>query len=263
MPADDIQRDLDALNTSSSDANVPQSEDMQNDISTASDSIQADPSTQEQQAQAIIDRFLEWATDPRLAVLDTETTGLDAGDQVIEIGIVDAYGRTLMNQRIKPSVPIMPGAQDIHGISMADLEGCPTFDQVWPQLKEILWTYDVVIYNKEFDLARLCDSMDASMPGWFQGDGKASELLEAWWALCKRTGCAMQAYAPIHGQWHPYFGSYTWARLSDACADQSVDTSDLKPHHALSDAMATLRLIHAAAKLNPETLTWIGREDEG
>ncbi len=233
---DDIQRDLDYIATTTP--------------------------TPEQQAQAVVGQFMEWATNPRLAVLDTETTGLDLGDQVIEIGIVDAYGRTLMNQRVKPTIPVSAGAQQIHGISDDDLKDCPTFEQVWPQLKEILWNYDVVIYNRGFDMARLSDSMDATMPQWFQGDGGPSDELKAWWALEKRVGCVMDAYAPIYGHWSEWLGDYRWAKLAAACAERGVDTSDLQAHSALDDALATLRLIRAAAEIDPATLTWIGREDE-
>lgn len=221
--------------------------------------------TPEQQAQAVIDRFLDWATDPRLAVLDTETTGLGPGEQVIEIGMVDLEGRPLMNQRVRPTFPVPAGATAIHGITNEDLKDCPTFDQVWPRLWELLQTHRVVVYNGAFDFNRIADSLNAALPGWYQGDGGPSELLQAWNALIppmQRDGCVMEAYAPLHGEWNAWHGSYRWARLSAACAERGVDTSDLKAHSALDDARATLRLIRAAAQLTPEQLPWIGREDE-
>ncbi|MDO4246801.1 MAG: 3'-5' exonuclease [Deinococcus sp.] len=221
--------------------------------------------TPEQQAQAVIDRFLDWATDPRLAVLDTETTGLGPGEQVIEIGMVDANGRTLMNQRVRPTFPVPAEASAIHGITDEDLKGCPTFDQVWSRLWELLQTHRVVVYNGGFDFNRIADSLNATMPGWYQGDGGPSELLRAWNALIpsvQRDGCVMEAYAPVHGEWSAWHGSCRWARLSAACAERGVDTSDLKAHSALDDARATLRLIQATAELTPEGLPWIGREEE-
>ncbi|WP_414656726.1 exonuclease domain-containing protein [Deinococcus sp. VB343] len=213
-------------------------------------------------AQAVLDQFLNWATDPRLAVLDTETTGLHAGDQVIEIAMVDAYGRTLINQRVRPTFPVPAEATAIHGITDEDLKDCPTFDQIWPRLKELLWNHNVVIYNASYDLARMRDTLNATMPDWKQGESGPSEMLLAWRALCKRTECVMEAYAPIYGDWSSWHGSYRWARLSAACAERGVDTSDLKAHSALDDARATLRLIQATAELTPEGLPWIGREEE-
>lgn len=222
--------------------------------------------TPEQQAQAVLDRFLDWATDPRLAVLDTETTGLGAGDQVIEIAMVDAYGRTLIDQRVRPTFPVPADSTAIHGITDDDLNDCPTFDQIWPQLKELLWNYNVCIYNASYDLARIGDSLDATMPGWYmapEGVGH-SEPFKAWTALCRRIQdrCVMEAYAPVGGNWHPYWGNYSWVRLADACEARGVDTSDLKAHAALDDARATLRLIQGAAQLTPADLPWIGHEDE-
>ena len=57
-------------------------------------------------AADVIERFLDWATDPRLVILDTETTGFDG--EVIELGLVDADGRTLFDERFRPTCPIDP-----------------------------------------------------------------------------------------------------------------------------------------------------------
>lgn len=201
-----------------------------------------------------IERFLDWATDPKLAVLDTETTGLRG--EIIEVGIVDAWGRTLFDERLKPSCPVEAGALAVHGISNADLEGCPTLADVWPRLRQILASHRFVIYNAGFDVPRLADSLDASVPQWFEN----ADDLALYKRLAQEADCVMEAYAPIYGHWSDWHGSYRWAKLAHACAERRVDVSDLKPHGALDDARATLRLIQATAQLDPATLTWIGQE---
>ncbi|EDC5554827.1 DNA polymerase III subunit epsilon [Salmonella enterica] len=48
------------------------------------------------------------ALDP--VFLDTETTGLDAGAQALEIGLVNARGERIFETRLKPTVGIDPAA---------------------------------------------------------------------------------------------------------------------------------------------------------
>lgn len=193
--------------------------------------------------------FLDWATDPRLAVLDTETTDLHG--EVIELGIVDAWGRTLFNERIRPSCRIEPGAQAVHGITDADVQDCPTISAFWPRIRDILGSHRIVIYNKGFDVHRLSDSLDAAMPQWYahpSGQGYSDEY-KPFQAFCRSAECVMEAYAPIHGCWNDYWGSYRWAKLRDACIERGVQLDDLQAHSALGDALATLRLIQATAAL--------------
>ena len=53
----------------------------------------------------------------------------------------------------------------------------------------------------------------------------------------------MAPYAKFYGEWNDYHGSYRWQRLTAACAQQGIDTSDTTAHRALSDCVMTLRLI--------------------
>jgi hypothetical protein len=53
------------------------------------------------------------ALDP--VFLDTETTGLDAGAQALEIGLVNARGERIFETRLKPTVGIDPTAAAVHG----------------------------------------------------------------------------------------------------------------------------------------------------
>jgi DNA polymerase-3 subunit epsilon len=96
---------------------------------------------------------------PRIIVFDCETTGIDfAKDQVIELCIqhgLDAAARS-QTWRIKPAVPIAPAAQAIHGISMADLEGCAPFVAYADEIGRVLADADVIVgYNLSFDVEML------------------------------------------------------------------------------------------------------------
>ena len=95
----------------------------------------------------------------RVVVFDVETTGTDRrNDQVIELGVqlgldTTATGRTW---RFRPEVPIHPGAQAVHGISMADLEGCPVFRDCLDEVAAVFEQAEVIIgYNIAFDIDML------------------------------------------------------------------------------------------------------------
>mgnify|MGYP006445668973 CR=1 FL=1 len=76
--------------------------------------------------------------DANFVVLDTETTGLDHGDEIVEIAVVDAEGRTLLDERIRPSVPISPEAQAIHGITMESLADAPQWPDIAGKVRAVL-----------------------------------------------------------------------------------------------------------------------------
>jgi DNA polymerase-3 subunit epsilon len=95
----------------------------------------------------------------RVVVFDVETTGTDKRrDQVIELcvqfGCDDAPASRTW--RILPSVPIHPGAQAVHGISMDDLAGCPSFAAVADEIRQVFVEAEVLVgYNLAFDIDML------------------------------------------------------------------------------------------------------------
>lgn len=99
-----------------------------------------------------------------IAVGDIETTGLDQskGARIIEIALsVWAYNKTTGEkrklgkpylQRINPGIPIDPGAEAVHGISLAMLRGKPDWATVAPVVGKILSKVDLFIaHNAQFD----------------------------------------------------------------------------------------------------------------
>jgi DNA polymerase-3 subunit epsilon len=96
---------------------------------------------------------------PRIVVFDCETTGTDRlQDQVIELCVQHGLADEAPSQtwRIKPGVPIHPGAQAVHGIALADLEDCPPFAEVADAIAEVFAGADVIVgYNLAFDIDML------------------------------------------------------------------------------------------------------------
>ena len=95
----------------------------------------------------------------RIGGLDIETTGLhaDKGDRIIEIALLeyDLASKTLMDtyvQRIHPGRPIDPKAQEVHGISITDLVGCPSWEDVAEEVSRRLARLDLLVaHNMAFD----------------------------------------------------------------------------------------------------------------
>ena len=85
--------------------------------------------------------------------LDTETTGLSPPrDEILEIGILDDQGRTLVDSLVRPvNHKVWPGAQAIHGISATDVANAPTPDELRSGIIEAVKRRLVVIYNAVFD----------------------------------------------------------------------------------------------------------------
>jgi DNA polymerase III subunit epsilon len=96
------------------------------------------------------------ATFDRIIVFDCETTGIDfTKDQVIELCVQHGLDDSATSRvwRMKPSVPINPAAQAVHGISMADLEGCASFAAYADEVVEVFANAEVIIgYNLSFDI---------------------------------------------------------------------------------------------------------------
>lgn len=148
----------------------------------------------------------------RIIGLDTETTGLNAdkGDRIVEIAMITVEpvqkdGRLVLRvidrytQRINPQRAIGEKAQAVHGISIEDLVGMPTFDAVVDEIRKRLEdATHVVAHNMDFDASFLgaeFDRVGVSIPPieafctmtngrWATSSGKNPTLKE----LCFATG---------------------------------------------------------------------------
>ncbi len=99
--------------------------------------------------------------EPRIVVLDTETTGLEpaSGHRIIEIGCIEMLGRSITKRTfhhyVHPERDIDPGAQAVHGISLEDLVGKPKFADIADALITFISGANLVIHNAPFDVGFL------------------------------------------------------------------------------------------------------------
>lgn len=169
----------------------------------------------------------------KFVVLDTETTGIAYGSEIIEIAVIDQDGKPLVNTRVKPKNTIPADASAIHGIKGRDVEGAPEWTTVRALVREALTGQNIIIYNCEYDTKMLRST-----------DG-VHKLKDHQWDM-GRFFCAMLAYAEFAGDWNDYRESWRWHKLTSAMYQQNLPVGDA--HSALGDTKMTLALLHKMYK---------------
>jgi DNA polymerase-3 subunit epsilon len=169
--------------------------------------------------------------------LDTETTGIHASAEIVDIAVVDGTGTALLNTLVRPQGPIPVTATAIHNIGDAAVADAPTWSEIHGVLQELLCDRTVVVYNAEFD-ARMVSGCSERIGHRFP--------TSSW-------QCAMRGYAAFQGRPGRYPGEYRLHKL-----DVAVAHFGGKPgaHRALSDAAAcrlvVLGMASAPAINDPE-----------
>lgn len=178
------------------------------------------------------EKVREWARmllQDNFYVIDTETTGVGKADEVVQIGILNRDGQTVMETLVRPTCKIPAQVTAIHGISDADVLNAPTFLDLYVQLSSLLAGAPLVAYNMEFDWRLLVQSA---------GRYRLPLL---------RSGtqhCAMKQYARYKGQRRPD-GTFRYHKLSDAARQLRITVDNA--HSAVGDCRMTLALIHRMA----------------
>jgi DNA polymerase-3 subunit epsilon len=155
------------------------------------------------------------------AVIDVETTGLSAQtDRVLEIAVVrtDAHGEVLGELSTLVNARRPPAQTRVHGITAADLEGAPFFEDLLGELAYWLGGAVLVGHNVTFDIGFL-----------------RAELYRAGVMLPSVAMVCTQALAYQH---MPYLESH---RLPSCCAAIGYQHDD--HHTALGDARAARALL--------------------
>jgi DNA polymerase-3 subunit epsilon len=166
-------------------------------------------------------------------IVDTETTGLGSKDEVVQIGIIDSKGRTLLNTLVKPTIPVPSVVVRIHGLSDDKLVNASPFSDHYVTLSALLAGRTVLAYNIDFDWRMLVQSARVyGLPPFRTGE----------------RHCAMKAYAQFHGQFDLKRRTYSFQKLGEACRQQRLPV--VHAHDALSDARMTLALLRKMAEMS-------------
>jgi DNA polymerase-3 subunit epsilon len=157
-------------------------------------------------------------------ILDVETTGLDAKDVVIQIGIIDMDGNALLDSLVKPSLimEISTNVTNITGIDMKMLSNAPTLRQLHPEIQEIVRNKQVLVYNAGFAKKYLILS---SWQDGFQIEG--INLMDV-----------ANYYAMFQGK---------WIEERDACKIPLISTDDKS---VIGDCRATMNALSQMAQFD-------------
>lgn len=151
-------------------------------------------------------------------VVDTETTGLTADSEILQVSIIDGDGNTLFNSFVKPYIAeSWSESECIHHISPDMVKDAPYPHEIIPIIKGIYESaYTYIGYNSEFDMGKLHE--------WgLNFDGEVIDV--------------MKDFAPYYGEYSEYFKDYKYQKLT-TCAN--VFGYHFKPHDSLEDVKATL-----------------------
>jgi DNA polymerase III subunit epsilon len=165
-------------------------------------------------------------------IMDTETTGLYSGDEIVQLAVIDKTGAVLLDSLLRPTQPIPRIASSIHGITDAMVEGAPTFEELYNYLLLAIGGKRVAIYNATFDIAMLNQSDQ-----WHQmkRNPEWACLGYGGWKGLAVWEDVMGPYSAWCGDWSSYHGSYRWQRLPGG------------DHTALGDCRATLAVLRRMA----------------
>jgi DNA polymerase-3 subunit epsilon len=156
--------------------------------------------------------------DTPVAIIDFETTGLNAGvDRVVEVSVVRIEPKQkpelVLDTLINPQRQM--GATDIHGITEEDVADAPRFEEIAGNFVRDLYDCVIAAYNVYFDIGFL-----------------EYELDKAGLRYSPPYLCLMYM--------RPMIGLGNRCSLDDACRFHCIEYS--KKHQASADALAGARL---------------------
>ena len=144
--------------------------------------------------------FRRWCETDDWVVLDTETTRTGRRAEIIQIAVIDAGGRTLIDQTVDPAEPIKEKSREVHDIQDADVQRAPAWPEVHDRVAEVLNGRTVLAYNAPFDarvLRQTARRYRLSLP-------------PIHWS------CVMRAYASLAGEVDPSSTRTKYVTLAQA-----------------------------------------------
>jgi len=164
--------------------------------------------------------------------LDTETTGTGPNAEVIEVGVVDSEGEILYSSLVRPRGTIEPEAMRVHNIAPEQVATAPGWTEIWPGLRTVLEGKLVGVYNSDFDLRLIKQSLTRA---WLRWDLEDHSFF-----------CIMKLHARFVGEWDIKRSSYRWHSLDMAGRQAGIPLGNT--HRAVDDARLARALLRYIAE---------------
>lgn len=84
-------------------------------------------------------------------ILDTETTGLQKDDEVIELAIIDFTGKEIYHSMYEPQKDVHWAASKVSKLTKKKLIGSPKFMDEWSRIVELIDNKKLIAHNATFD----------------------------------------------------------------------------------------------------------------
>jgi DNA polymerase III subunit epsilon len=162
--------------------------------------------------------------------LDTETTGLEKQDEIVEISILDYDGSILFQSLVKPIGQIPDSATRIHGISNAEVKNSPSWPLNWIKIRNLLFGRVIAAYNAPFDMRLMQQTHNKYRLNWRE----SFEWLDV-----------MALFSRYRGIWDPYRKSMRLFSLEDAGNFFKINLPNA--HRSSADALLTRAVLHSMA----------------
>lgn len=165
--------------------------------------------------------------------LDTETTGIREGAEIVDIAVVSSDGKIKFESLVQPKGLIPEESTKIHGITDLDVADAPKWVDVYGHVTSAIGGRPVIVYNMDFDLRII---------QWQNRQHQLPQIYSENWH------CAMIQYSKFVGEppatmRHKRNG-YKWHRLEDAIIQMGLKLP-AQSHRAAGDAIYTWHLVRA------------------
>jgi len=164
--------------------------------------------------------------------LDTETTGIGPGAELVEICVIDDFEQVILNSLVKPMQRIPPEATQIHGITNEMVRAAPSWVEIWPQVTAVLDNRLVGVYNADFDARLIKQTLYRYRLSW---QSKPNT----------QFFCIMKLYAQFRGEWNSAYRDYRWYSLERAGLFSNIALPN--SHRAFDDTRLARAILHHIA----------------
>lgn len=191
--------------------------------------------------------------DVPLMAMDVETTGLNpARDGIVSIGILPMTLNRIQASRaqhwiVQPHVPMADASIAIHGITHSQVADAPKLIDILGPLLQAIAGHVLVVHCRAIERSFLNNALTRMI----------HEPIEMPMIDTMELEARLYRHQPMPSWWDRWFHKKTVKPISIRLADSRVryGLPFYKPHHAVTDALATAELLQAqiAHRFNAQT----------
>ncbi len=155
-------------------------------------------------------------------VIDTETTGMTANDEIIELAIVDMDGTVLYDSTFCPVAEVNPFASAVNHLTNECLCDSPEFTDEWSKIKAFIGDKKILAHNIKFDKRLIKQTLEK-----YNSDSK---IVDSLFCGCYDSVCIAKKYLDLP--------SYSLENIAHSLGIERVES-----HRAVDDCIMTLEVL--------------------